>query len=200
MQMQARQLWQAVLGDMQTRLPRNAFDNWLRPTSLVAFENDVATVAAPHPFAASTLQQRYADQIERILSNIVGRPVRVEFTVQGDSDTDEAAADLSAFAPSVPRLPDRNATRGKSGSTGGTRNGRAQRNDRQLTGTYRLQLHAGFGFDAAREQLPYLASLGVSHLYLSPVLQAAPGSVHGYDVVDHSRIADALGGNTAHHF
>ena len=52
MQMQARQLWQAVLGDMQTRLPRNAFDNWLRPTVLVAFENDVATVAAPNPFGA----------------------------------------------------------------------------------------------------------------------------------------------------
>ena len=75
MQMQARQLWQAVLGDMQTRLPRNAFDNWLRPAVLVAFENDVATVAAPNPFGASTLQSRYADQIERILTTIVGRPL-----------------------------------------------------------------------------------------------------------------------------
>ncbi|MEZ4506569.1 MAG: DnaA N-terminal domain-containing protein [Thermomicrobiales bacterium] len=74
MQMQARQLWQAVLGDMQTRLPRNAFDNWLRPTTLVAFEDDLATVAAPNTFSASTLQSRYADQIQRILANIVGRP------------------------------------------------------------------------------------------------------------------------------
>ncbi|MDQ3628827.1 MAG: malto-oligosyltrehalose synthase, partial [Actinomycetota bacterium] len=60
--------------------------------------------------------------------------------------------------------------------------------------TYRLQLHAGFGFDAAREQVAYLASLGVTHLYLSPILQAAPGSVHGYDVVDHSRVSRDLGG------
>jgi chromosomal replication initiator protein len=137
MQMQARQLWQAVLGDMQTRLPRNAFDNWLRPTVLVAFENDVATVAAPNPFGASTLQSRYADQIERILTTIVGRPVKVEFTVQSDADPDDVAADLSAFAPSIPQLPDRNATatgtssRGRGGSARGGRNQRS--NDQQLT-------------------------------------------------------------------
>jgi chromosomal replication initiator protein len=136
MQMQARQLWQAVLGDMQTRLPRNAFDNWLRPAVLVAFENDVATVAAPNPFGASTLQSRYADQIERILTTIVGRPVQVEFTVQSDADPDEVAADLSAFAPSIPQLPDRNAsaTTSSSRGRGGARNGRNQRsNDQQLT-------------------------------------------------------------------
>jgi (1->4)-alpha-D-glucan 1-alpha-D-glucosylmutase len=62
------------------------------------------------------------------------------------------------------------------------------------TATYRLQLHAGFGFDAARTLVPYLERLGVSHLYLSPVLQAATGSLHGYDVVDHSRISAELGG------
>jgi chromosomal replication initiator protein len=134
MQMQARQLWQAVLGDMQTRLPRNAFDNWLRPTTLVAFENDVATVAAPNTFSASTLQSRYSDQIQRILSNIVGRPVRVEFTVQSEADPDDVAADLSTFAPSIPQLPDRNADRGTSSrSRGSSRNGRAQsRNEQQL--------------------------------------------------------------------
>jgi (1->4)-alpha-D-glucan 1-alpha-D-glucosylmutase len=60
--------------------------------------------------------------------------------------------------------------------------------------TYRLQLHAGFGFAQAAAQVPYLASLGVSHLYLSPILQAAPGSMHGYDVVDHSLVSRDLGG------
>jgi (1->4)-alpha-D-glucan 1-alpha-D-glucosylmutase len=60
--------------------------------------------------------------------------------------------------------------------------------------TYRLQLHAGFGFAAAAAQARYLASLGISHAYLSPILQAVPGSTHGYDVVDHSRISADLGG------
>ena len=106
MQMQAGQLWQAVLGDMQTRLPRNAFENWLRPTILIAFENDVATVAAPNLYSADTLKNRYADQIERLLTEFVGRPVRVEFTVPSGVDTDDAATDLGAFAPSIPQLPD----------------------------------------------------------------------------------------------
>jgi (1->4)-alpha-D-glucan 1-alpha-D-glucosylmutase len=60
--------------------------------------------------------------------------------------------------------------------------------------TYRLQLHAEFGFAEAADLAGYLASLGVTHAYLSPILQAAPGSRHGYDVVDHSRISADLGG------
>jgi (1->4)-alpha-D-glucan 1-alpha-D-glucosylmutase len=61
--------------------------------------------------------------------------------------------------------------------------------------TYRLQLHPGFTFRDAAEHLPYLAALGVSHVYLSPVLQAAPGSTHGYDVVDPTRLDAELGGD-----
>jgi (1->4)-alpha-D-glucan 1-alpha-D-glucosylmutase len=63
--------------------------------------------------------------------------------------------------------------------------------------TYRLQLQPGFGFADAGHIADYLASLGVSHVYLSPILQAAPGSAHGYDVVDHSRISADLGGEGA---
>ena len=62
--------------------------------------------------------------------------------------------------------------------------------------TYRVQLHAGFTFDDATAIVPYLAELGISHLYTSPVLQAVPGSTHGYDVVDHSRVSEELGGET----
>lgn len=57
-----------------------------------------------------------------------------------------------------------------------------------------MQLHAGFTFDDAADLAPYLATLGVSHLYCSPILQAAPGSTHGYDVVDPGVISDELGG------
>ncbi|HET6950347.1 MAG TPA: malto-oligosyltrehalose synthase [Acidimicrobiales bacterium] len=64
--------------------------------------------------------------------------------------------------------------------------------------TYRLQLHAGFDFDDAAAVAGYLADLGVSHAYLSPVLQAAPGSTHGYDVVDPGRVSDDLGGAAGH--
>jgi (1->4)-alpha-D-glucan 1-alpha-D-glucosylmutase len=60
--------------------------------------------------------------------------------------------------------------------------------------TYRLQLSRDFPFQAAADRAEYFASLGVSHLYCSPILQAAPGSSHGYDVVDPTRINDELGG------
>jgi (1->4)-alpha-D-glucan 1-alpha-D-glucosylmutase len=63
--------------------------------------------------------------------------------------------------------------------------------------TYRLQLRESFGFERAAEQAGYLAALGVTHVYLSPILQANPGSPHGYDVVDHSRVSTDLGGENA---
>ncbi|MEO5840370.1 MAG: malto-oligosyltrehalose synthase [Acidimicrobiales bacterium] len=58
--------------------------------------------------------------------------------------------------------------------------------------------HAGFRFADLETIAPYLSQLGVSHVYLSPILQAAPGSTHGYDVVDHERLSDELGGIDAY--
>ncbi|MEO6943052.1 MAG: malto-oligosyltrehalose synthase [Terrimesophilobacter sp.] len=60
--------------------------------------------------------------------------------------------------------------------------------------TYRLQLTAQFTFDDAAQLCPYLHRLGVGWVYLSPILQAQPGSKHGYDVIDHSRIDAERGG------
>jgi (1->4)-alpha-D-glucan 1-alpha-D-glucosylmutase len=62
------------------------------------------------------------------------------------------------------------------------------------TATYRIQLTAAFGFDAAAALVPYLKSLGISHLYASPFLKSRAGSPHGYDVVDHTSIDPELGG------
>jgi (1->4)-alpha-D-glucan 1-alpha-D-glucosylmutase len=63
--------------------------------------------------------------------------------------------------------------------------------------TYRLQLSSTFGFAAAAKRIPYLRDLGISHLYLSPSLQARAGSTHGYDVIDPTRISEDLGGEPA---
>jgi (1->4)-alpha-D-glucan 1-alpha-D-glucosylmutase len=73
---------------------------------------------------------------------------------------------------------------------------------RRLTGeghpvpvsTYRVQLGADLTLDDVAQRVPYLAALGVTHVYLSPVLTAAPGSTHGYDVVDHDEVSPVLGG------
>jgi (1->4)-alpha-D-glucan 1-alpha-D-glucosylmutase len=64
--------------------------------------------------------------------------------------------------------------------------------------TYRVQMRGEFTFDDAATIAGYLAELGISHLYLSPILQAAPGSTHGYDVVDPTRVNRELGGADGH--
>lgn len=61
------------------------------------------------------------------------------------------------------------------------------------TATYRLQMHAGFTLRDALKIVPYLHRLGISHLYVSSLLTARPGSLHGYDVVDHSHLNPELG-------
>ena len=62
-----------------------------------------------------------------------------------------------------------------------------------LTSTYRLQMNAGFTFAQARARVPYFARLGISHLYCSPILAARRGSMHGYDVIDPTRLNPELG-------
>ncbi|MDE2184109.1 MAG: malto-oligosyltrehalose synthase [Alphaproteobacteria bacterium] len=61
--------------------------------------------------------------------------------------------------------------------------------------TYRLQFHKGFTFADAAPLAPYFASLGISHVYASPILVARAGSTHGYDVLDHGRVNPELGGD-----
>ena len=66
-----------------------------------------------------------------------------------------------------------------------------------LTATARLQFYKDFPLDRATELVPYLNSLGISHLYASPIFKARPGSTHGYDIVDHNVINPELGGEPA---
>ena len=64
--------------------------------------------------------------------------------------------------------------------------------------THRLQLEPDFTLDDAAALVDHLAALGVTHVYLSPILQATEGSKHGYDVVDHTRVAEGIGGDAAY--
>src|SRR5437763_202336 len=68
----------------------------------------------------------------------------------------------------------------------------AKRSNRPLA-TYRLQFNKDFTFRDARKLVPYLNALGVSHCYASPLLQARPGSPHGYDINDHNTINPEIG-------
>jgi (1->4)-alpha-D-glucan 1-alpha-D-glucosylmutase len=59
--------------------------------------------------------------------------------------------------------------------------------------TYRLQFNRDFTFRDALALVPYLARLGISHVYASPIMEARPGSTHGYDIVDHNRLNPEIG-------
>src|SRR4051794_1072058 len=62
-----------------------------------------------------------------------------------------------------------------------------------IRATYRLQFHKGFTFRDAEALVPYLARLGISHVYASPLMEARPGSTHGYDIVNHKRLNPEIG-------
>ena len=70
--------------------------------------------------------------------------------------------------------------------------------ERKPGATYRVQLHKGFDFDAAAAIARYLADLGITDFYTSPYLKSGPGSMHGYDVLDHQQINPELGGEEGH--
>ncbi len=59
--------------------------------------------------------------------------------------------------------------------------------------TYRVQLNVGFTFEDLTAIVPYLAALGISHVYCSPYFRARAGSAHGYDVVDHNTFNPEIG-------
>jgi chromosomal replication initiator protein len=108
--MNARQLWQAVLTDLESRISRGAFANWFRQTGLAGVEDDVAVVTAPHSYAASTLEDRYATQIERALTNIVGRPIRATFAVASREGAEPEPVEPAPGRPSPRRPQARRAT------------------------------------------------------------------------------------------
>src|SRR5215475_10319325 len=99
----------------------------------------------------------------------------------------------AAEPAAVPHGTHRNRVAGKCQEGGASHRGNVAAG-RVPVSTYRLQLTPDFGFAEASEVAEYLACLGVTHVYLSPVLEAVPGSRHGYDVTDHSRIRTELGG------
>ncbi|WP_308331389.1 malto-oligosyltrehalose synthase [Terracoccus luteus] len=89
------------------------------------------------------------------------------------------------------------AANGVSGSTDGSRPGEGMPGRHVPVSTHRFQLEPDFTLEDAEKRLGYLVQLGVTDVYLSPVLQASEGSTHGYDVTDHRHVAAGLGGDDA---
>lgn len=85
--MQGKQIWQAALGDLETRVSRANFETWLRSTQIIELRDDLAKIGAPNSFAADQLRSKFAPDIQEALSLIVGHRVAVEFAVLNSSQT-----------------------------------------------------------------------------------------------------------------
>jgi (1->4)-alpha-D-glucan 1-alpha-D-glucosylmutase len=68
-----------------------------------------------------------------------------------------------------------------------------------IRATYRLQFNRGFTFRDAIDLVLYVARLGISHIYASPIMEARLGSTHGYDIVDHNRLNPEIGSDADFH-
>ncbi len=84
--MNTKQIWQAALGDLQVQLPRNEFDTWIKPTSLVAIEDSTVIVGTPNIFVRQELEGRYMAPITETLSTIIGHPIQVQVVIGNHSD------------------------------------------------------------------------------------------------------------------
>jgi chromosomal replication initiator protein len=84
--MQANQIWQAALTDLERTMSRANFETWLRSTQIVAWQDDTATIGASNSFAVEQLRTKFAVQIQHALSLIAGRPVGVQFAVLNSGD------------------------------------------------------------------------------------------------------------------
>ena len=108
--MQAKQIWQAALGDLEQTLSRANFETWLRNTEIVAFEDDTATIGAPNSFAVDQLSNKFAVPIQQALSTIVGRRIAVQFSVlNGGGRAPGRAARRGTVDPVAESTPGRSA-------------------------------------------------------------------------------------------
>ena len=92
--MNTKQIWQAALGDLQVQIPRNEFDTWIKQTSLIAVEDQLAIVGATNIFVRQELEGRYVSSITDTLSSILGYPVQVQVVIGNHNDNGSAEEDV----------------------------------------------------------------------------------------------------------
>lgn len=111
-----KQIWQAALGDLQLRLSPSEFETWLKPTSLVALENDQAIIGTPNVFVRQELEGRYVAPLQATLNSILGYPVEVQVVISNGVEANALAKGADAPAP-------------RSRNSQYSRNGQQARND-----------------------------------------------------------------------
>jgi chromosomal replication initiator protein len=189
--MNPRQLWQAVLADLEASISRNAFANWFVHTGLAGVEDDVAIVTAPHAYAASTLQSRYTSQVEKALSRIIGRPIQATFTV---GDKSGATAPPSSAPPDPARPEPARRPPARRVSPNRATDGLVQSRQLELSPTSPNGLNTRLTFDTyvvgSSNRLAHAASLAVAD---HPGGKFNPLFVHGGVGLGKTHLLHAIG-------
>ena len=95
--MQAQQVWQAAVGQLQMELPRATFDTWVRATELLAYEDGAFVIGVPNAYAKDWLENRLSGAVKRVLTAIVGRSVEARFVVWTPAAEPKASGTLMAM-------------------------------------------------------------------------------------------------------
>ncbi len=95
--MKADEIWQAALGELQLEMTRATFDTWVKPTSLLSYEDGRFAIAVPNAYAQEWLQNRLLSTVKRVLTGITGRSVEVKFVVWNKEEQKEPVTLLNGI-------------------------------------------------------------------------------------------------------
>ncbi len=124
--MKADEVWQAALGELQLEMNKATYDTWVRPTSVMSYEDGRFAIAVPNAYAQEWLQGRLLSTVKRVLTGITGRSVEVKFVVWSKEEKAEPVKLLNEIEqfPSAPRSNHANGANGANGRTPGGLNSR----------------------------------------------------------------------------
>ena len=95
--MKADEIWQTALGELQLEMTRATYETWVKPTSLMSFEDGRFAIAVPNAYAQEWLQNRLLSTVKRVLTGITGRSVEVKFVVWNRDEKKEPVTLLNGF-------------------------------------------------------------------------------------------------------
>ena len=110
--MKADEIWQTALGELQLEMTRATYETWVKPTSLMSFEDGRFAIAVPNAYAQEWLQNRLLSTVKRVLTGITGRSVEVKFVVWNRDEKKEPVTLLNGFSWNVPTMGTQNSSIG----------------------------------------------------------------------------------------
>ncbi|MCL5257070.1 MAG: DnaA/Hda family protein, partial [Chloroflexi bacterium] len=143
--MNANQIWQAALSDLRSQTSQANYETWLKNTSIVAFDGKgPVLIGVPNTFAKQWIEGRFAEKITKTLSNIIGRPITVQFTVNyaGGEDEDGEEAPVSSLDALPEPIVMKNPDDGRTDASGSSRLNPRYVFDRFIVGSSNRLAHA----------------------------------------------------------